>query len=525
MIHADFSKQDTLTDIPASDKEASPPTIPAKIGPYTVESLLDKGGMSLIYLGLHPQTHEPLIIKVLSPNFLTHPEMINRFIREAEIITLTNHPNIVKLYGQGKWEGGLYIAMEFIRGLSLRQLILQNFLTVRRSIDIVLQISYALFHLHSHGVVHRDLKPENILLNELGVVKVIDFGIAQLIEEGHLANLQEKVAGTPVYMSPEQRKDPKNISYSSDIYSLAIITYELVLGKLSHGDIHLSLMPRGLQSILQRALQQDPNDRYVDIMDFIKDLSAYMSSDKFDKEIGRSDYTSELLEELKIAQKQFLPSPPIWPKLEIGLASSASLALLPIYYDFIELGNGNLTFLFLESLSKGALGLLYTASIKGMIASLKADLKDPVKFMSALNNILVDNKDSMIFSMNLITLMPAKNQLHYICSGNNSIWYMQAGSNKLRKLSSTNSELGKTKKTEFVEVVSSWHVGDKIILNNLYTEKYNTSDDDFIEKALSETLFLSPQKQAENMLRKLLPLSKKTLEILPQVILTLLRKA
>src|SRR5690606_36400224 len=111
---------------------------------------------------------------------------IKQFLKEAEIIALSNHPNIVKLYGQGEWEKGLYIAMEFIQGVSLTQFILQNSLSIKRSLEILLQVAYALLHLHSHGVIHRDLKPENILITENGGVKVIDFGIAQLEQEAPL---------------------------------------------------------------------------------------------------------------------------------------------------------------------------------------------------------------------------------------------------------------------------------------------------------------------------------------------------
>ena len=154
-----FYKQPTLVEPKIVE---TPPTIPEKIGPYKVESLLSRGGMSLTFLGIAPQTRALIAIKVLSPEYVTHPEMAAQFLRESKIIGLTNHPNIVKLYGEGRWEGGLYIAMEFIRGVSLRQFIEQHSLSIKKSIDITMQVAYALSHLHSHGVIHGDLKPENI---------------------------------------------------------------------------------------------------------------------------------------------------------------------------------------------------------------------------------------------------------------------------------------------------------------------------------------------------------------------------
>ena len=188
----EFHKQATLPGLPGLrlndplSPEAEAP-LPAFIGPYKIEGTLSRGGMSHLYLAIHPETHEPVAVKVLLSRFLAHPEMKGRFLREAEIISLADHPNIVNLYGQGEWEGGLYIAMEFIQGISLRQFIMQHTMSLKRALETILQIATAIQHLHSHGVIHRDLKPENILVTAAGGIKVIDFGIAQLQDEKRLA--------------------------------------------------------------------------------------------------------------------------------------------------------------------------------------------------------------------------------------------------------------------------------------------------------------------------------------------------
>ncbi len=281
MANEDFHKRKTYPGIPSSKEgEEREIKVPEAIGPYKIECLLQKGGMSLLYLGTHPDTKEPIAIKVLSQRFLSNPDIIQRFLTEAEIISMADHPNIVKLYGHGEWEGGLYIAMEFIQGISLRQFILQNPISLTQGLQIIIDISYALCHLHTHGVIHRDLKPENILVTEQGTIKVIDFGISQLLQEKEnpLSPPKQRLIGTPIYMSPEQRLNPEMVSYPTDIYSLGIIAYELILGKLSHGRIHLGLMPRGVQKILHHALQPQASDRYQDIVDFISDVSAYMHS-------------------------------------------------------------------------------------------------------------------------------------------------------------------------------------------------------------------------------------------------------
>src|SRR5262249_44107549 len=153
----------------------------------------------LLYLGTHPDTKEPVTIKVLSQKFLSHPEIVKRFLNEAEIIAMADHPNIVKLYGHGEWAGGLYIAMEFVQGISLRQYLLQTPMSLKRALEIILDVAYALCHLHTHGVIHRDLKPENILVTDIGTIKVIDFGIAQLLTEKSPQDAypKQRLIGTP----------------------------------------------------------------------------------------------------------------------------------------------------------------------------------------------------------------------------------------------------------------------------------------------------------------------------------------
>ncbi len=133
MVDSSFYKQPTMPDLIS---EHPTPPVPKMIGPYPIESLLNKGGMSLLYLGVHPETKQPLTIKVLSPSFVNHPDAVSRFLKESQIVMMANHPNIVKVYGQGEWEKGLYIAMEFIRGISLRHFIMQQSLSMRRALEI-----------------------------------------------------------------------------------------------------------------------------------------------------------------------------------------------------------------------------------------------------------------------------------------------------------------------------------------------------------------------------------------------------
>lgn len=285
-------------------------THPSNIGRYPIEGIYSHGGMSTIYLASDPVTHDPIIIKVLLPKFLSDQALVRQFINEGRIIAMANHPNIVKLYEYGDWKGGVYIAMELIQGTSLRKLLQHTPFSLKPALEILLQICHAINHLHSHGVIHGDIKPENILITDHNQVKVIDFGIARILKDlsPQSEGNEGRFIGTPVYMSPETRENPKNISVQSDIYSLGIIAYELAMGRITHGRVLLALAPRGLQPILQKALQPHPEDRFHNINELIDGLEAYVQSNALQKDRQGIDYFFELFAQLESQQKQLLTS-------------------------------------------------------------------------------------------------------------------------------------------------------------------------------------------------------------------------
>jgi|694.fasta_scaffold20971_6 serine/threonine protein kinase len=510
MVEDPFYKQPTQPGIETDREKLSKESIPKMIGPYKIEALLEKGGMSLLYLGTHPETKEPVTIKVLSPKFVAHPEVVKRFLTEAEIIALADHPNIIRLYGHGEWEGGLYIAMEFIQGISLRQYLLQTPMSLKRVLEIILDIAYALCHLHTHGVIHRDLKPENILVTESGIIKVIDFGIAQLLTVKPPSELtsRQRLLGTPIYMSPEQRENPETVSYPSDIYSLGIISYELVLGKLSHGQIHLSLMPKGLQKILSKSLQYKPEDRYQDIVDFITDVTAYLNSANLQKEKKIGDQLSELSENLKHAQEILIPSePPKWPQIEIGISNYRGLGVKGIYYDFFSFPNGSYAILMGESTIESSEGIIYTAVLRGMAKSISHAIDDPSQFIQHLNELLVQDKMNQIFTLNFTILNPSSHQISFISCGYGALWFTTSGEEIPKKLATDNIPLGIVSRSEFNPISCPWNEGDSFILSSFSsaltqdTNKENTEK--IFQQLILENSFLPSQKKGEAILRKL----------------------
>ncbi len=488
----------------AARTQARSASIPARIGPYRIESLLSKGGMSYLYLGLHPVTSEPLAIKVLSPKFLKNRDIASRFLKEAQIIALTNHPNIVKLYGQGSWEQGLYIAMEFIRGISLRQFIQNKSLSQRRALEIILQVAYALCHLHTHGVIHRDVKPENILIQESGEVKVIDFGIAQLHDaEQESIGAAKAMMGTPAYMSPEQKLAPHLITYASDIYALGVITYELVLGRLSHGIIHLGLLPKQLKTIIEKALKPDLNERYQDIVDFITDISQYL------KQLSQQDPPSpeEASDEVrdmihKVRASLIVRKPPKWSHIDFGFAMQEGSALSSVYLDFFRLPENRLGMILAEPLTKSASALFHCATLRGMMQMATAEINQspkrsfhPINLLHAMNTALSQDAAQGQFAISLLLLSPDKDLLSFIACGPMSLWHISEGSHKVRYLTTPNQPLGSDPNLTLLETASNWHSGDTLFFHNLKTEEAH-------HPALHT---LSLQSQAEFLLQRTPP--------------------
>lgn len=512
-----FYKQDTLPKL----TEDTPAPTPTHIGPYKIESLLSKGGMSFLYLGTHPDSKQPLAIKILSPNYISNELAVERFLKEAHIISLSNHPNIVKLYGEGKWEKGLYIAMEWIRGISLRQFIMQQSLSLRRALDIILQVAYALHHLHSHGIIHRDLKPENILITEEGGVKVIDFGIAQFHQNNNSIQPIQKqgIMGTLNYMSPEQKEDASLACFASDIYSLAIIAFELITGKLSYGVIHTSLLPKGLEKILEKALAISIDERYQTISAFINEISAYLDSGEMDKQKSGNDLVKEIIEAFQKTSQLLSGFPHIDPsQIEIGIAKYKLATQFSLYSDLLKLPNGSFLFLLAESTISSPESLAYAANIRGLIRSQiyvqSQDIKqswDLVKMAQVLNEMLTEDPAQLKYGLSALLLNPMNEQLYFFNAGMNHLIHIsQEGHSHI--LSSSNPLLGAERNPDFTQVVDNWNIADTIILHSLAplfrTDSYQQNQTEkILLDSLEDNPFLSAQPQSEALLKKALFLS------------------
>ena len=272
------------------------------IGHYRIESLVGVGGMGEVYLARDERLGRKAALKLLPDSLTTDETQLSRFKNEARTASSLNHPNILTVYEIGAEGNRQFIATEFIEGITLRVSIGRGRINPHTALEIAVQVASALAAAHEAGVVHRDIKPENIMLRPDGYVKVLDFGIAKLSEQrlaSHdhtvetTAPLQTRpglVLGTARYMSPEQARGQK-VDVRTDIWSLGVVFYEMVGGiPPFRGDTPsdciasiltaeppplsgiLTDVPLKLESILQKALRKNSDERYHTIKEMLADL-------------------------------------------------------------------------------------------------------------------------------------------------------------------------------------------------------------------------------------------------------------
>jgi hypothetical protein len=208
-----------------------PTLIGEKLGSFRLESVLGSGAMGVVYGGTNEKTGKPAAIKVVSGEIAQRGKVSERFNREADILKQFRHPNIVRFLAVGRYQGTSYIAMEFITGGTLEQVIQERgHLPWLEVVKMGIQICDALHYAHERGVIHRDLKPSNLMVTEAGVIKLTDFGIAKDLDAESLTGTG-RTLGTAAYMSPEQIRGIPPVSHKTDLYALGVLFYQMLAGK------------------------------------------------------------------------------------------------------------------------------------------------------------------------------------------------------------------------------------------------------------------------------------------------------
>ena len=266
-------------------------------GRYELIEIVGTGGMAIVYRALDQKTGREVAVKLLRPEFERDEEFVRRFSHEAKAAAQVAHENIVNMLDVG-FDGVPYIVMEFVRGQTLKDLIRSvGSIPPRQAVAMALRILAALDHAHRNNIVHRDIKPHNILVDENGMIKVADFGIARLTTSATMtATGDGSFFGSVHYISPEQARGEK-ADEKSDLYSVGVVLYEMLTGQVpfdSESAVSIAIkhigetprsirelkpeLPRALEQILQKALSKDPADRYQSASEMAADLKRSLTN-------------------------------------------------------------------------------------------------------------------------------------------------------------------------------------------------------------------------------------------------------
>ncbi|MFZ4827779.1 MAG: protein kinase domain-containing protein [Phototrophicaceae bacterium] len=260
--------------------------IGTRLGPYEIVELVGKGGMATVYRAFHPNVERFVAVKVIHTNFQADPDLLERFLREAQLVARLEHPHILPLYDYDGRNTPPYIVMRFLQGGTLEDLTRRGRLPLGEVVYMFNQICAAIDYAHRQGVIHRDIKPSNILVDEEGNAFVTDFGIARVnandTQGGGSLTQTGFAVGTPGYMSPEQALGEKNIDARTDLYALGVMLWEVLTGRLPYtADTPMGVMLKHIQepvpdphtfdenmhpaiaAVLTKSIDKDRNNRFA----------------------------------------------------------------------------------------------------------------------------------------------------------------------------------------------------------------------------------------------------------------------
>ena len=289
---------------------------------YEIVKSIGEGGMANVYLATDNILERNVAVKVLRGDLSADEKFIRRFEREAQSVSNLSHPNIVEVYDVGIEDGNHYIVMEYIDGKTLKQLLKKReSLTLTEVIDIMSQLTDGLAHAHESYIIHRDIKPQNIMIEDNGLIKITDFGIAMALNATQITQTNS-VMGSVHYLPPEQASG-KGATIKSDIYSLGILMYELLTGTVPFkGDnaVEIALkhmkdkipsitkqnpaIPQSVENILMKATAKNPRNRYDSVREMYNDLLVCLNEEHLNDKKITFEYPENDLDEVENPPKK-----------------------------------------------------------------------------------------------------------------------------------------------------------------------------------------------------------------------------
>ncbi len=312
-------------------------------GRYELIQKIGSGGMAVVYQAYDTSLDRQVAVKVLRDEYIDNPDFIRQFQREAKAVAKLSHQNIVNIYDFGTSDGLMYLVIEYVEGCTLKELIAKNGpLPIQQVVDYSIQICYGMAQAHSHNIVHKDIKPHNIMIDHNHIAKITDFGIAQAIN--HLTVTHTNgVLGSAHYFSPEQARGDQ-VEFESDIYSLGIVMYEMLTGKVPFtGDNPVSValkhmqdkppslrvarrdVPLELELVVLRALEKHPSNRFQSMEEMAEAL-LQVQAILDDQGAGIASYAEVGVSKHAEAYQQYIAERTQYGEVEVRRAGRKSMA-------------------------------------------------------------------------------------------------------------------------------------------------------------------------------------------------------
>jgi eukaryotic-like serine/threonine-protein kinase len=348
-LFSSLAKSDGFLETPAVahvadliESPATPLAAGTRFGHYEVIRQIGVGGMGEVYLAQDQKLDRLVAIKILNKKLNRDEATLHRFVREAKAASALNHPNILVIHEIGESEAAHYIVSEFIEGRTLREVLTQSQMSLVEVLDVAIQIAGALAAAHGAHLVHRDIKPENVMVRPDGYVKVLDFGLAKLVEQENKSffgledattrNQTAKglILGTVSYMSPEQAKG-EEVDERTDIFSLGVVIFEMIEGRTPFAGDSMSetfanlinaepqalsglAVPEELKRIIAKTLCKNKDQRYLTMKELLADLKFQHSaeSELISDEIGSREVIVEAAHNVGQQTKKVHPARTTW---------------------------------------------------------------------------------------------------------------------------------------------------------------------------------------------------------------------
>ena len=310
----------------------------ANLGTFRILHPIGEGGMARVYKAYQPSMERYVALKVLPSSLAEDPQFVSRFIREARTIAALEHRNILPVIDFGEQNGITYMAMRFVEGGTLKELLSKGRLNLHDCLDLISQICAALDYAHRRGVIHRDVKPSNVILDSEGAAYLMDFGIAKVVGKGSDLTATGAAIGTPAYMAPEQAMGG-DVDGRTDIYALGVVLYEMVVGRVPfQADTPMAVLMAHLrdplplpseidpttseevEAVIIKALAKSPEDRYQKASELAE---AFRKAVNATAQKVESSTLITLIQEVQTSRPE-LPAHPVTPATPSGQRTPAS---------------------------------------------------------------------------------------------------------------------------------------------------------------------------------------------------------